>query len=97
MPIKKINFQERSLALFQDNVDAAITPLQNSPFVGGVLLTGIALTTGSNAVPHTLGRTPIMWVITDRNGVATIYRTAWNTLTISLTVSANLTVSLWVN
>lgn len=97
MALKKINFQERSLALFQDNVNQALIPLQSSPFVGGVLLTDVALVTGSNAVPHTLGRTPIMWVITDRNGTATIYRTAWNTSTISLTVSANLTVSLWVN
>jgi len=97
MPLKRINFDDRSIALFQDNVSQAIVPSDNSPFVGGVLLTGIVLATGSNAIQHTLGRTPEVWVICDTNAAQTVYRTSWTTSVINLTASGAVTISMWVN
>lgn len=94
---KQINATTQELSFVQDNVALALKPLQNSPFVGGVLLTGIVLAAGSNAIQHTLGRTPQLWVVCDTNAAQTVYRTSWTTSLINLTASGAVTVSLWIN
>lgn len=97
MPFKKINVSDQNLSFVQDNVAAALLPIESSPFVGGVLLQGIVLASGSNAIQHTLGRTPNIWVICDTNAAQTVYRTSWNTNLINLTASGAVTISMWVN
>lgn len=96
MALQRIVTTNQDLQLVQDNVNNALVPIQKSPFVGGVLLTGISLKTGSNAVLHTLGRTPTLWVICDINASQTIYRTTWDTTNINLTASGAVTISMWV-
>lgn len=97
MSLNRIITTNQDIQLIQDNVNNALTPIQKSPFIGGVLLTNISLTTGSNAVPHTLGRTPSIWVIADINAAQTIYRTTWDITNINLTASGAVTISMWVN
>lgn len=94
---KQINTNDQNLQLIQDAVSSALRPIQSSPFVGGVLLTGVVLAAGTNAIQHTLGRTPTVWVICDTNAAQTVYRTSWTTSLINLTASGAVTVSLWIN
>src|ERR1700743_3272274 len=95
--LKQINTGDKNSQLIQSNISTALTPSQNSPFVGGVLLTGITLQTGSNPVQHTLGRTPKLWVICDISADQSIYRTSWDTSVINLTCSGAATIAIWVN
>lgn len=94
---KQINTTDQNLQFLQDNIATALKPIQASPFVGGVLLTGIVLATGSNAIQHTLGRIPKLWVIADTNAAQSVYRTSWNTELINLTASGAVTIAMWVN
>lgn len=97
MALKRIQFEDQKTSLFQDNVDQALIPIQQSPFVGGVYLRDIVLASGSNTIQHTLTRTPIVWAIGDTNSAVTIYRTSWDRSVINLTASGAVTISLWVN
>lgn len=97
MAFKTINTPDQNLQFIQDNVATALMPIQNSPFVGGVLLQNIVLAAGSNQIQHTLNRTPVVWVICDTNAAQTVYRTSWNTTNINLTASGSVTISMWVN
>jgi hypothetical protein len=97
MPFKQVNTNDQNLQLIQDNVSAAIQPLDTAPLTRGNLFTDIALTSGSNQIAHKLGRAPTRWVITDINAAVTVYRTSWDTAYINLTASGACTISLWVN
>ncbi len=106
MALKTINFTDKNLQMLQDNVDAAITPIQRAPLTGGVLLSNISLTSGQdNLVEHTLGRRPQIVI----PGVPTANSTIWspttaslgnqnsNTQYINLRCSTSCTVSVWVS
>lgn len=95
--VKQINSVDQNQQLIQNNTATALKPIQNSPFVGGVQLNNIVLKSGSNAVQHTLGRTPTLWVICDTNAAQTVFRTTWDKTVINLTASGTVTISLWVN
>ena len=125
----------------QANIQKALSP-QNSPFVGGRLLTGIALSANSaKSVNHLLGRQPQIWIICDLSGTdspsvsgtttlspnpytpagtvsgstftgtpqsfslsgsfsshcPSVWRTAWDSQTITLEAGSDCTISVWVN
>jgi hypothetical protein len=44
---------------------------------------------GSKSIAHTLQKQPIGWVIVDKNTTAGLYRTAWDSSTLTLTASAS--------
>ncbi len=68
----------------------------STPFVGGNLLTGVSLTAGqSNIIAHGLGHTPSVWVLTDQNANAVVWRASWTATQINLICSADCTVSFW--
>jgi hypothetical protein len=83
--------------LAQTQWPAQINPVLASPLVAGSLLTGIQLNAGTTVINHLLGRQMQGWLISDINGSAEIYRSApLNSLTLTLTSSAEVEVSLWV-
>lgn len=76
---------------------AQIDPVLNKPILQDNILTDVKLIAGTNVINHLLQRTQQGWIITDIQGVATIYRSApFNNLTLTLTSSAAVTVSLLV-
>jgi hypothetical protein len=94
--LQRIQTDDGVLSQLQDNVQKALAPAGLSPFIGGTLLEGISLVSGSNTIPHTLKRTPTIWVLCDINSADTVYRTAWDRTNIYLTASGTVTVSIWV-
>jgi hypothetical protein len=97
MPLRQINTQDQNLQLIQGNVADAIAPLEKSPLTGGVFISALFLSIGTNKVAHLLGRTPTRWAIMDLNASATIYRLSWDDKFLTLQSSTDCTVSLWVN
>lgn len=53
---RKVQTSDRDLNLVQDNVKASLDSLATIPLLGGKLLSQCTLATGSNNVPHGLGR-----------------------------------------
>jgi len=103
---KTINTQDKNLQLIQDNVAAAIAPIQRSPLIGGVLLLNVSLKAGQdNLVQHTLNRMPQIII----PGIPSVNTTIWspasssignqssNSQYVNLCCSSNCTVSVWVN
>jgi len=97
MPFKQVNTNDQNLQLIQDNVSAAIQPLDTAPLTRGNLLTNVVLASGANPIAHKLGRIPTRWVITDINAAVTVYRSNWDNAFLTLTASGGCTISLWVN
>lgn len=89
--------QKLSLDLMQTTWATELNPIIAFPPNQGILLKNIELINGITVVNHRLGRQQQGYVITDQNGAASIYRSAnFNTLTLSLTSNAAVTVALWV-
>ena len=76
---------------------STLNPIISLPILNGQQLSNIALVIGANVIPHSLGQPPRGWIITDQNGIATIYRSQpFNSANITLTSSAKVTVSIWI-
>lgn len=93
---RKTKFQDKETTQLQDNVGLVLNQIAKKALIDGVQLKDVALESGSNRINHKLGRQPEGWVIVDRNGTATVYRTAWDANTLTFTSSAAVTISLWV-
>jgi hypothetical protein len=106
MTLKKIITPDRDLQLIQDNIDAALQPIQNASILNGILLEDVDLTTGvDNLVAHPLGRIPQLILI----GVPDVNATIWSPVNseignrsssaqyINLQCSADCIVSMWVS
>lgn len=96
--LKRVITTDKNIQMIQDNVDAALSPLQSSPFVGGVLLGSIALTTSQTSVPHGLGHVPKIFTLCGLNANSVVWSSKpSDTTNLYLTASAACTVSLWVS
>lgn len=87
------------MAQLEKNCNEAFTPVLATPFLGGLLLTGIVLSSGSaTTVNHGLGHTLQGWWLTDNIADAVVWRSpsAMPDKFLILNASANTTVSLWV-
>lgn len=74
-----------------------IDPLLSNPASDVTILQDIELTMGVNVINHTLGQMQQGWYLTDANASAMVYRSApFNSLTLVLTASADVTVSIAV-
>jgi hypothetical protein len=94
-PFRKIWSDNRVLNMVQDLISNAFQSLYNDDFLSRQKI-AVSLATGTNVIYHNLKRIPSGWILTDRNGTATVYRSAWDSTTITLVASAALTVSLEV-
>ena len=86
----------RVLEQVQSSADGSTRRLAKLPILNGELLTGIELSTTPLEVPHKLSRQPRGWFIADLDADARVWRTAWNTKTITLDASAAVTAAIWV-
>jgi hypothetical protein len=75
----------------------SLNPVIANPTNNIQIISNFPLKTGVNIINHMLGHTLIGWFLTDIQGIADIYRSApFNALTLTLTVSAPVTVSIGV-
>lgn len=95
--VPQIQSDDRVQNQTSQNIVSALNQLLKNPLVQGNFVAGVSLVNGATVVPHGLGRTPQGWVLTDVNGLATIYRSAaFNSSNLTLTSSAAVSVSLYV-
>lgn len=107
-PFRKLNFEDRQLSAFQENVERSISPLLADPSSGRRLLEdtgdglkqGIALLAASTTlVAHGLGRA-VKWNVVDLQADARVWRDATSTAPtdrfLALKCSANCTIKLEV-
>lgn len=85
---------------FEREVRRIALNFNSQPIVQGTLLTGIALTTATSNVSHTLGRPYKGWIVVDRSAAQHVYRDTTVTdrpeLFLPLRAGGTVTVSLWV-
>jgi hypothetical protein len=91
----KINFPTSDVQSLQENVAGVLDSLVRVPVIDGVHVTA-TLASGSNRIAQTLQRIPQGWIIVDRDSAATVYRTAWDSKTMTLTASGAVTIKMWV-
>lgn len=65
----------RVLNQYASNLADIFASAAQDPQVGGVLLRGVSLKSGSNQVAHTLGKTLTGWELTRVRASATVYDT----------------------
>lgn len=96
---KKIDFRDRSLFQFQENVAQYLGQL-NGKLLGGNEVKDVVIGTSTTLVPHELTRAFQGWHLVDIQGDARVWRdttsTADKTKFLPLKASASVTVSLWV-
>lgn len=104
--LKRILSQNKDVQLIQDNVDTALTPLQNSLFQSGNLLSSINLVAAQdNLIQHKLGHSLQIWILCGQDSNSTVWSPVSSSLGglssnaqfINLWCSSNCTVSLWVS
>jgi len=93
--LRKINTNDVTLQLIQENVDAALRTL-STPLQNGVLITGITLTTNDTKVSHKLGRIPVGYIVVKRSTAATVFDTALTDTFLTLKATTPTIVSIWV-
>lgn len=88
------------LRTLQDNVAAAVEPIEANPLSDGVLLQGVTLAVGANEVAHRLGRVLQGWFPVRVRAAATFYDSQDSNThperTLRLVASAAVTVDLFV-
>lgn len=62
----------------------------------GVMISKVSVGTIPTAIPHTLQRQPLGFVITDQTTSAVVFRTSWNDTLITLQASSPTILQLWV-
>lgn len=77
---------------------SSLNPVLINPLVNGLLISGVSLKSSApTVVNHTLGRQMQGWVLADQTADAVVWRSApLNNLTLTLSTSADTSVSLWV-
>ena len=98
--IPLIQFDDEKIQAFNDQVRRTVNALGQAPDANWALLTKQKLVTGSNTIPHTLGRNLSGWLVIRQRGAATLYDTQDTNqtpaLTLLLTASAPVVVDLKV-
>lgn len=94
LPFFKTTLKE--LDQLQTRWKQVLDPISDNTLLKGRQVRDVALQTGVNVIDHRLGRQPQGWLIIDLNANATVYRSGWSDLTITLTASGPCTVSLYI-
>lgn len=95
--IPQLQSDDRVQNQTSQNIVGPLNQLLKNPVVQGNLLTGQSLVVGSNIIKHGLGRTMQGWIVTDVNGISSIYRSApFNASTLALTSSSAVIINLYV-
>lgn len=99
--LKKIGAKDADLQKVQQNMENAISPIIRKEIIDGVLLKNVCLDPGvSNEVKHSLGRTPLGWIVVRKRADARIWDVQdYNrnpSKTLSIACSHAVTVDLWI-
>lgn len=99
-PFAPINVNDYDLSRVQDAVENYARPISNSIIIDGILLEGVALTTGvDNLIETRLGRPWTAWMLARLSANAVVYEgivQSNKNKFLNLNSTANCTVSLWV-
>jgi hypothetical protein len=84
--------------LAQTKWASTINPVLALPILNGGMIEAVNLTANvPRAINHLLQRLPQGWMLTDNRKNAVVWRSAdFNDLTLTLTASADTTISFWV-
>ncbi len=97
MPLPIFKDTNQPFQLMQSQWSSQLNPVLANPMTNLTILKDVSLVAGTNVINHTLGKTQQGWILTDRQGSATIYRNApFNSKTLSLSVSAPVICSIGV-
>lgn len=92
--VPQVQTDSRTDNQLQTNIGIGLSKLLSGPFAVTSLVQAKALASGSNVVNHNLGQTPTGYIVTKRNGTATIYDTAFTSATVTLVASASITCDI---
>jgi hypothetical protein len=95
-PFQKINVDDYELNKIQDNTEACLQQFIQQTILQGNLVKNVTLVSGSNKVQHGLARTPILVMIGLPSTQATVWKTAMDEKQLTISTSADTTVSFWV-
>lgn len=97
VPVKHF-FKDKNLEKFQDDVDVAFEVLSKIPFLDGILLKDLSLSTTATNFPHKLGRKWVGYLITKKDDNARISYQGIdnNEIYIKLISSIDVLVDVWV-
>jgi hypothetical protein len=84
---RKLITDDQTLNRVQDMIAQMVSSLISDPMLSRQTIS-VSLASGTNVVSHNLKRQPKGWLISDRNSAATLYRTAWDSQSITLQASA---------
>lgn len=74
-----------------------IDPVLTNLILNGVQVSNVLLNTVPTVIPHTLGQTPVGWLLADLSASAIVHRVApMTSKTVTLQATAPCTISLWV-
>lgn len=93
---KRINAKDYDLSKVQDNVDDALSPILSSEVLNGIILSDLEVSSTEQIFNHRLNRQPLGWFVIDRTDDIRVWRTSWNTKTITLKANNSGAVSLWI-
>jgi len=76
----------------------SLNPILANPILAGKMIQKISLVASvPKIINHGLNRMQTGWFLTDQNAASSVFRAAdFNTQTLTLEATANVTVSLWV-
>lgn len=95
----KLALPDQLLSRLQDNIVAALLPLEGSPLYRVVVVRDVAIGTSSTEIAHGLGYMPTGYIVVKRSANATVYDGAAHStpsMFINLTASSAVTVTLLV-
>lgn len=96
---KQIKSDDYELMRVQDNVNAALIPIQNAQILDGQVLKNISLITGQpNIISHKLNRNIVGYIVIRKDSNADVWDASSSTpsLTILLYTDSNCKVDLYV-
>lgn len=95
---KRIGIKDQTVSLLQDSLINFFKQFYQKPQLDSLLLRNVSLSSGTNFVPHTLGRVYTGWKIIDINANVSIWRSSIqnNDKFLTLDASGACTVSIEV-
>lgn len=91
-------FTDSNLSLFQQALNDQFGQIAKIPFINGLLIQGVALSSaGATSVNTGLGRSAQGYFVTSNSANSVIWNADFSgTTSVSLSCSANTTVDIWV-
>lgn len=93
---RKVFTGAEDLTALQMNVEQAISSVIKNPLLNGRLIENLELVSGSNKIEHKLARSVRGFIPVMRSNAATIYQTENDNKFLTVSASADVTVSLWI-